>query len=248
MKKLLLLAALVALASCQLLDINVGNGVSVNTEINAGEFDSISSQCSLDIIYTQKEGEPRLTLTCDENLVEYYTIEVEDGTLVVDVKWGTSVRPKVKSYLTINSPKLNGISVSGSGKCQVTSPVACNGDFSLKVSGSGSIHAEGMVDCQNFSSSISGSGKINASGVLADDATFRCSGSGSTHIDYLTADSISAKISGSGGIYLVCKDAGDIDVSISGSGSVHLSGNARSLKSNTSGSGRVDSKDLNVGL
>ena len=105
-----------------------------------------------------------------------------------------------------------------------------------------------MVDCQNFSSSISGSGKINASGVLADDATFRCSGSGSTHIDYLTADSISAKISGSGGIYLVCKDAGDIDVSISGSGSVHLSGNARSLKSNTSGSGRVDSKDLNVGI
>ena len=106
MKKLLLLAALAAMASCQLLDINVGNGVSVNTEINAGEFDSISSQCSLDIIYTQKEGEPRLTLTCDENLVEYYTIEVEDGTLVIDVKWGTSVRPKVKSYLTINSQSL----------------------------------------------------------------------------------------------------------------------------------------------
>ena len=38
-----------------------------------------------------------------------------------------------------------------------------------------------------------------------------------------------------------------INVDISGSGSARLNGNARSLKSSTTGSGRVDSKNLTLG-
>ena len=247
MKSILFLTAMVALSSCQLLDVEVGNGNSIDTVINAGEFDSISSCCSLDIIYTQTEGNPGVTLTCDENLVGYYRIVVEGGTLVVDTKNFVMIRPKVKSYLTINSPSLEGVSVSGSGSCQITSPLTSAGDIDFTVSGSGSIHAEGKVECREFSSTISGSGKINVSGVLADVAKFKGTGSGSTRVELLTADKVSVTLSGSGGINLACKDAGDIDVSISGSGSARLNGNARSLKSSTSGSGRVDSKNLTLG-
>lgn len=246
MKKLLFLAALIACTSCQFMDIEVGNGVSVDTEFDVGEFDSISSRCSLGIVYTQTEGEPGVVLTCDENLVEYYRIEVEGGTLVVDTKNNVMMRTKAKSYVTVNSRELNGVSVSGSGNCKITSSLITDGDVDFKVSGSGSINAEGTVECRDFSSTISGSGRIYVAGVLADAARFKGSGSGATRVDLLTADTISATLSGSGGLNLVCKDAGDIDVSISGSGSAHISGNARSLKSSTSGSGRVDSKKLDL--
>lgn len=239
--------ALAALVSCQFLDIEVGNNVSVDTEINVGAFDSISDECSLNVIYTQAPGEPSVVLTCDENLVGYYDIRVEGGTLVVDTKNNIIIRPKVKSYVTVTSPSLNGISVSGSGSCRVTNSMVSAGDVLFKVSGSGGIQSEGTVECQSFSSTISGSGRINLYGVLAGSARFKSSGSGSTKVGLLTADKISATLSGSGGTHLVCKDAGDIEVSISGSGSVRLSGNARSLNSHSSGSGRVDSKNLILG-
>ena len=247
MKKLLFLSALAALTSCQLVDIEVGNNVSVNTEIKVGEFDSISNRCSLNIIYTQAAGEPGVVLTCDENLIGCYDIRVEGGTLVVDTKNNVIIRPKAKSYVTVTSPSLDGISVSGSGSCRVTDSMSSDGDIRFKVSGSGSIHVDGTVECQSFSSTISGSGRINLSGVLADAASFHGSGSGSTSVELLTAGKVSATLSGSGSLRLYCQDAGDIDVSISGSGSVRLSGNARSLKSSSSGSGRVDSKDLSLG-
>lgn len=244
MKRLLFMVALAALAGCQLQNIEIGNGNSIDTEINVGDFDAIVSHGSLDIIYTQMEGKPEVTLTCDENLIKYYRIGVEGGSLVVNTKNNVIIRPKVKSVLTVNSPVLNGVSVSGSGDCLITTPLACDGDFNFRVSGSGGIKAEGIVECDDFSSTISGSGKINISGVLADAAKFRVTGSGSTHVDLLTSANVSATISGSGSVQLVCKDAGDIDVSISGSGGVRLKGNARSLKSSTSGSGRVNSNDL----
>ena len=247
MKILLVFAALAALVSCRFLDIEVGNNVSIDTEINVGAFNSISDECSLNVIYTQAPGEPRVVLTCDQNLSGYYDIRVEGGTLVVDTKSNVVIRPKVKSYVTVTSPSLDGISVSGSGSCRVTNSMVSAGDVLFKVSGSGGIQGEGTVECRSFSSTISGSGRINLYGVLADSARFKSSGSGSTNVELLTADKVSATLSGSGSAHLVCKDAGDIEVSISGSGGVRLSGNARSLNSHTSGSGRVDSKNLLLG-
>lgn len=247
MKKIMFLWAVVALCSCQLVDVEVGNGNSVETVINVGEFDSISSGCSLSIVYAQTEGQPGVTLTCDENLAEYYRIVVEDGTLIVDTKYFVMVKPRVKSYLTVHSPYIEDISISSSGSCHITTPLTSTDELDLRVSGSGNIHADGDIECLEFSSSVSGSGHINIAGVHADEAWFRGSGSGSTHVDLLTADSITARVSGSGSINLVCKDAGNIEASTSGSGSVHLSGNARSLNSSSSGSGRVDYKNLKLG-
>lgn len=247
MKILLVFVALAALVSCQFVDLEVGNNVSVDTEINVGAFDSISDECSLNVIYTQAPGEPSVVLTCDENLVGAYNIRVEGGTLVVDTKNNVMIRTRAKSYVTVTSPSLDGISVSGSGSCRVTNSMVSAGDVTFKVSGSGGILAEGTVECRSFSSTISGSGRISLSGVLAETAKFRGSGSGSTRVELLTADKVSATLSGSGSIRLLCKDAGDIEVSISGSGGAHLSGNARSLNSHSSGSGRVDSKNLIIG-
>ena len=248
MKRILLILAAAALSSCVLLNMNyqIGNGVSAETTLEIGEFDSISSCCSLDLIYTQKEGAQSVVLTCDENLVEYYDIRVEDGTLIIDTKRGTSINTKVKSYLTVTSPRLDYLKLSGSGDCEITSAITTDGDFNFKVSGSGDIEADGSVICKNFYSSVSGSGNIDVVGVQAESAEFKDSGSGDIEVDSITAEDITIKMSGSGDIALICKNAGYINASLSGSGDLILSGSALSVQSNITGSGRVQSNELTI--
>lgn len=245
-KTLIFIIATMTIVSCSLAGFTyeIGNGVSSDTVIEVGDFDAVSSEGSIGVVCSQSEGETSVVLTCDENLAEFYQIEVIDGTLRVKTKPMTSISHKVKSYVTVTSPKLNNISVSGSGKCQITGPITTDGDVSLKGSGSGAISAEGFISCKNFSVKISGSGSAHVAGVQAGTALFKVTGSGTIHADDITAESTTATSSGSGSLYLGFKDAGSIDISLSGSGSAYLSGNARSLKSNTSGSGRVDSKSL----
>ena len=248
MKRILLFVAALALSACSLVGVNylIGNGVLVDTNIEVGEFDSISSRCSLDINYAQSYTSQSVILTCDENLVEVFDIRVEDGVLIVDTKRGASYSTKSKIFVTITSPKLSSVKLSGSGDCDITSPVTAEGDFTFKVSGSGDIEADGVITCKGFTSTVSGSGNVEVAGVVAEAAYFKDSGSGDIEVDSLTAADISVKMSGSGDITLNCKDAGFITADLSGSGDLILSGRARHLQSNTSGSGHVRSTDLSI--
>ena len=246
---LLILAGVMLLAACSFVGTNMvtGNGVPVNKSFEVGAFDAISSRSSLDVVYTQTPGAQSVTLSCDENLVDYYRIEVEDGTLVIDTKPGVmSFRTKTRALVSINSPALGGMEVRGSGSLRVTGSLIHEADIEASVSGSGSIILDGGVDCRAFGAAVSGSGGIKGEGVLADEAAFKVSGSGSIRLGPVTAEAISVRGSGSGAIFLSCKDAGMVDAHLSGSGGLHLSGNARSLKSETTGSGRIHSKGLSL--
>lgn len=241
--------ALQALAACTFVGTNInlvtGNGVQVDKPVEVGAFDAISSRGSIDVVYTQTPGAQSVTLTCDENLVDYYRIAVEDGTLVIDTKPGASFRTRTRALVTINSPALGGMEVRGSGSLRVTSPLA-NVGVDATVSGSGSILLDGAVECRSFSAAVSGSGGIKGSGVLADEAAFKVSGSGSIRLGPVTAEEVSVRGSGSGAIFLSCRGTGAVDAHLSGSGGLHLSGDARSLRSETTGSGRVHSKGLSL--
>ncbi len=249
MRKILFtLAAVMALSACQMVSVSErGNGVPANVTIEAGSFSAIAVPSSIDVYYTQTTGAQSIILTCDENLADYYIIEVEGTTLMVKVRPGTIVRSKAETYLTVKSPVLNGLKVSGSGDIHLESPVTTDGDFSIKISGSGDISSTGTVTCRNFLSSTSGSGDLFLSGIAAESAEFRISGSGDVSARNYTVWNTSISISGSGDLSLACLDAGTIDVRISGSGDVTLSGNARSLGNiSTPGSGGVDFSRLTL--
>ena len=164
--------------------------------------------------------------------MDYYLIEVKGNTLVVDTQPGIiSLTPRVNTVLTVNSPVLNSVKLSGSGDCTINSPISAEDGFKVSTSGSGDIEINGDVTCKSFSASTSGSGEIEISGIK---------------VDMITADRIKASTSGKGNISLVCKDAGDIEARTSGSGSIYLSGNARSLDQKSSGSGRVKIENFSV--
>lgn len=250
MKRLFLLAvAAAALVSCNFVvrvGAVVGNGVKAQTVLDLEEFSSLVLRGSYKVIYTQTPGAQSVTLTCDENLIEYCDIRVEDGTLIAGTKRGVNIVHKTRPVLTVNSPVLCGVRISGSGSCKIDGPVVAEDDFRMSVSGSGSIRVNGEMECKAFAARISGSGSVGIEELTARSGEFHISGSGSVAVDSLTADTVKARTSGSGSIRLDCKDAGDIDASTSGSGSVIISGNARSIDSRTSGSGRVNYKGLNL--
>lgn len=250
MKKLVVLAAAtVVFCSCILDLISVpGNGVSVQASIDVSEFNAISIPHSIDVNYTQSTGTRKLTLTCDENLLGYYDIRVENGTLVVGVQPGISLRPKVKTYLTVSSPVLEEVKLSGSGDVHIGSPIVSEGDFAIRISGSGDVETSGTVFCRNFSARTSGSGDVSVAGVTAASAEFKSSGSGDLESDSVTAEEVSVALSGSGDCELVCRNAGIVQVRISGSGDCTLSGSAATLANlSLSGSGDLDVSGLVVG-
>lgn len=247
-KNALILIASLVLTSC--LDVlgESGNGISVQQVIEVGEFDSISVPSYIDVYYTQTPGAQSLTLTCDENLVTYYAIVVENGTLKVKTKPNVSVRSKAKTFLTVNSPTLNELRLSGSGDVFIDGPIVADKDFSVSISGSGDCKVNGTVRCEGFSAHTSGSGDTFLAGIVAGSAEFKDTGSGDIKSTGVTADNISISLSGSGDCSLECKDAGVISVKISGSGDVTLKGNARSLGNiSLTGSGDLNVSGLSVG-
>lgn len=252
MKKSALIAmavmAAVAVSGCQwITKALIGNGVSVETQIEAGEFSAISVPSFIDVYYTQTTGEQSITLTCDENLTEYFIIEVEDGVLEVRNKPAPIICPKTKTFLAVSSPVLNQVKLSGSGNFKITSPLQVDGDFSLKLSGSGDFDAAGAIQCVDFAASTSGSGDAEIKSIIATLASFKSSGSGDLESRGVTAEEITITLSGSGDCELQCNDAGTIDAKLSGSGDAILSGSARAIVNiSDSGSGRFDMNRLSI--
>ena len=83
---------------------------------------------------------------------------------------------------------------------------------------------------------ISGSGTVRAQGTV-DHATINVAGSGDARLADLAMKELTAKISGSGKVEAAPKDVADIK--ISGSGDVRLLSRPTRLTSQVAGSGRI---------
>ena len=226
MKRIILvIAATLGLCACEVgLFGEVGNGVSMTQEIEVGDFDRISIPNFVDVYYTQTSDQQSVSLTCDENLTEYYKIHVRDGELIVDCK--RSFNNKIDTYVTVCSPVLNGVKLSGSGDLYIDEAVTAEDIFTLEVNGSGD---------------------ADIAGITAESATFRSSGSGDIEVDNLTAESIKVATTGSGDCTLRCKDSGTLDIQISGSGDITVSGTARAIVNiSTTGSGDFNMSGLTL--
>ena len=222
----------------------VGNGVSMTQEIEVGDFDRISIPDFVDVYYTQGSDQQCVTLTCDENLFEYYHIEVKDGELIVDCK--RSFYNNIDTYVTVCSPVLNGVKLSGSGGLYIDEVLTAEDIFTLEVNGSGDADIAGITT-RSIRTSLSGSGDVEIEKIEAESATFRSSGSGDIEVDNLTAESIKVATTGSGDCTLRCKDSGTLDIQISGSGDITASGTARAIVNiSTTGSGEFNMSDLTL--
>jgi hypothetical protein len=199
-------------------------------------FNAIASAGPFNV-YVKLDGNESVKVDADADVINDIETVVEGNTLKIrfkDREWRHRNIHKAEIYVEAKS--LDALTNSGSGGIKVDGMINTN-NFKAVLSGSGNISA--AVKSGNLHATISGSGNIKLSGNTGD-ADFVVTGSGEISGKDLRTNSVSAVITGSGNIYVQAEKS--INAHITGSGSVLYSGNASSINSSTTGSGRV-SKD-----
>lgn len=167
----------------------------------------VEGACDLDVVVGKALS---VRVEADDNILPLVKTTVDHGRLVVKTEGSFSTKRGVKAFVTV--PRLEGVSISGSGSANVRG--LGESKFAIAISGSGDAKPEGRADA--FDVSITGSGSVHAYGLAAKQAR--------------------ASISGSGDVEVRAESA--LDVSIAGSGSVRYKGSPRVTKA-IAGSGDV---------
>ena len=267
MKKLLIFLATAAMAvSCI---INFGGSGSVwvgeyteegidHSEVReVGHFRAVASSLPANVYYVQADKQEVLVESTEELAPKVLTT-IEDGTLSLKLEPGRY--PKLILRVTVSSPDIEKLSVSGSGNLFHKGALHASGSLALKVSGSGDI-VTGEIDSRDFTAQCSGSGSIRVGPLACDDFDGKISGSGTVHIGRVSCDDFEAGISGSGGFTVnkltstggasvrvsgsgdvSLKEAtvdGNMDLKTGGSGDISIYGSCHDLTATTSGSGNI---------
>ena len=268
MKKLLyFLAAGLMAVSCIL---NVGGNGSVwvgqyteegidHTEVREiGHFRAVASSLPANVYYVQADKQEVLVESTEEFAPKVLTT-VEDGTLYLKLEPGRY--PKLILRVTVSSPDIEKLSVSGSGNLFHKGVLHASGSLALKVSGSGDL-VTGEIDSRDFTAQCSGSGSLRVGTLACDDFDGKVSGSGTIHVGVVSCDDFEAGVSGSGDFFVnrltstggasvrvsgsgnvVLKEAavdGNMDLKTGGSGDISINGSCRDVTATTSGSGNIN--------
>ena len=268
MKKLLyFLAAGLMAVSCIL---NFGGNGSVwvgeyteegidHTEVReVGHFRAVASSLPANVYYVQADKQEVLVESTEELAPKVLTT-VEDGILTLKLEPGRY--PKLILRVTVSSPDIEKLSVSGSGNLFHKGVLHASGSLALKVSGSGDL-VTGEIDSRDFTAQCSGSGSIRVGTLACDDFDGKVSGSGTIHVGVVSCDDFEAGVSGSGDFFVnrltstggasvrvsgsgnvVLKEAavdGNMDLKTGGSGDITINGSCRDVTATTSGSGNIN--------
>jgi len=231
-----LIVLLIALNSCtaQWGKRIKGNGNITTIKKSVGDYESLDMAGFFDVkLIDGKEG--NITITGEENLLEYIVTEVKDGKLILKTEKGVNLQPSHRNGIKITIPveQINSVYLSGSG--DITSEKTLTADsFKATISGSGDISLDLAV--KELKTSISGSGDIELTGNT-DIFDLSISGSGDIDAFKLAANHVDVSVSGSGDIKVTANKS--IKARVSGSGDINYRGNPEKVDTKSSGSGDI---------
>lgn len=175
-------------------------------------FDRVEVSGSAKLIVEQGESE-NLTITADDNLLQYLTSDVEGSKLILAEKNGSSLQPTAPITYKLIVKKLNAIGASGSITVDAKD-----------------IHTDSLTVA------VSGSGQVSISGA-SNEQKIAISGTADYKGESFNTKDTSISISGSGKAVLAASDR--LDVEVSGAGEVRYIGDPKITK-NISGAGIVE--------
>jgi hypothetical protein len=232
MKRLVFILFAVALVSAATISARAQESRQVsgfNTVASSGPFN----------VHIKMDGNESVKVDADADIINDIETVVEGNILKIRFKDHENRHRNIqKAEIYVEAKSLNSLLNAGSGSIKVDGTIATD-NFKTILSGSGNISA--VVKSEHLNAVISGSGSINLSGSTDDDAHLVVTGSGEIDGKHLKAQSVVGVITGSGNIYIDAEKS--IRGSITGSGNVIYSGNATSVTSHTTGSGRVTKED-----
>ena len=168
------------LTACNPIVIGTANsadsGVSVTRNIKIPEFNSLVLNCP-GTLHLSQGKEHSLTISADENIIDYFKAKVEGGVLTLDMKSG--------SYFTTLPIEFN---------------LVVTDLESLTLMGSGRVLGKGILQTDNLSLRIKGSGDASLQ-AKAKSVSVYTGGAGDANLE-LTADELEVVSSGSGRVRL----------------------------------------------
>ena len=195
--------------------IVVGSGTPTTQQVSLADFTAVTVDSGFNFVITQASSY-RVTVTVDNNLVDYLQVTKEGTTLSVGFKPGYSIQsasPKV----VITMPDLSRLELSGGARGTSTG-FSSSHDLSISASGGGSL----VMGGQAASLTIDASG-----GSQLDLSDFRV---GSAHVDM------------SGGSQATLNLDGRLDANLSGGCHLYYVGNPMMGDINTSGGSVISRK------
>jgi len=231
----------------------------VTKQFNLSDFNKISMAGSMDVYFTQRPGNPEVSVVTSDNIVDLLDVYVEDNTLYIKFKKGYTIIKRDKLDFTIGAADLNKMSLAGSGDFKLMNGLTTE-DLNMSIAGSGDILCDNINSTGNVKLSISGSGDIESKSILCKELTTSIAGSADIKVLGIDAHAVKANISGSGDFKLDGKTK-SASYSIAGSGDIdadeliaedvtaHISGSgeitcyaSESIKATRSGSGEIGYK------
>lgn len=212
-----------------------GSGVVVGELRALGPFTSIDLQGGGRVEVNQ-DLPSTLEIVIDDNLAPLLDTVNEDGALVIRSATGYTLAPSTEPVYRVGCQALSSVRVSGSGSVHAR---GCSGDsLQAEVPGSGAILIED-VEVGSVGVTINGAGRVELHGRSASQQV-RISGAGHYNGSQLETSSAHVIIDGSG--HTTVWASTSLSVDISGSGSVAYRDNP-AVDRHIAGSGTVSKLD-----
>ena len=214
MKKLSLaiFSGLLVLAGCHVGGI-IGNGHIVTDTRSVADFSEIEANGGFYIEW--RSGPPSLSITTDQNLLQYITTENEGHLLRLHSRG--NLWPTHHIIVAISSPNRAGAKLTGAAR--LTANQLSGHNFAVQSTGAARVHLEGNVD------------------DLITDMT------GASHLEADSLQTKTAEISSTGASHAEVAVSESLRVSITGAGKVIYSGNPANVEKHVSGAGKIQHKD-----
>ena len=247
------LLTIVSMSACRIEKVDNSNEPAKSFTLNLSDFQTISNYTNCDVHFTQSNSY-KVVLKATQRWYDSHSITVRHGDLVIMHK--QEQKQKGITVLNFNSysddaeiwisvPSLKAVSTAGSGDFYAESDIT--GDhLEVSVAGSGDIKLKNVALTKDFSYTLAGSGNLKTGTVMARNASFSISGSGDLKSKLAKVESTSFHVAGRGDGSIVFDHCGHAETSISGSGDIKLSGSLQSLDKRISGSGDIDTSELQL--
>lgn len=214
MKKLsiAIFPVLLALAGCDVVGI-MGNGHIVTDTRPVADFLEIEANGGFYIEW--KSGPPSLSITTDQNLLQYITTENEDHQLRLHSRG--NLRPTHHINVIISSPARTGAKLTGAAR--LTANQLSGNNFAVESTGAAKIHLEGNVD--DLITDMTGASKLQADSLQAK--TVELSSTGASHAEVAVSESLKVSITGAGKV-IYSGNPPVVEKRVSGAGSIRHKG------------------------
>ncbi|HXY60248.1 MAG TPA: head GIN domain-containing protein [Chthoniobacterales bacterium] len=204
-----LFAGLLLLAGCHVGGI-MGNGHVVSDTRTVADFSEIEADGGFQIEW--RSGQPSLTITTDENLLQYITNENIDHQLRLHSRgnlWSTHGVKVVISSTTRTGAKLT-------GAARLTAKQLSGQSFAIESTGAARVDLDGNID--ELVTDMTGASKLDAQSLQTKIAEI--SSTGASKAEVAVSETLKVSITGAGKVEYSGTPA-TIQKSISGAGSIH---------------------------